>query len=89
MIDSRFMCAKLTPTGDQHIEVQANDVLGAYIPQLRPALHITGQGTDEVGLFFDTRAIGNAFLSKTVTLDNLQFEENLALHLYADIGKWT
>ena len=78
-----------TATLSTPLDVQENDILGAFIPftlLFGPALHIVANDTEDFGLFADTRGTDASFLT-TVSRDNLESRTTLGLHLYADIGK--
>ena len=87
-----LICETATLNLSTPLDVQENDILGAYIPLTRilggRRLNIVARDTADFGLFVDTRSAGTAFTSTTLRTNNLEMRTTLGLHLYADIGKF-
>lgn len=87
--ETAFACATLTLHRSEYIAVQEGDVLGVYLPILTSGiLHPIGEGRNASGLYSDQRGPMTSFNERTVTSGDLKFEENLELHLSADIGNY-
>ena len=78
-----------TATLNTPLNVQENDILGAYIPFTsfffggRLPLHIIASDTADFGL-----STGGNIVSETVSTNELESRTTFGLHLYADIGKF-
>ena len=81
-----------TATLNTSLDVQENDILGAYIPLTTLlgglGLHIIARDVAGFELLTDTRGGFTPFDSTTLNTNNLESRATVGLHLYADIGNF-